>query len=399
MKQVFTDKKDNRIMKQLTIIFTLLTALLLAASCSKEELPGGESTEEAGEMQTYTFSVSADLAIEGDAEPRSPGTQAELPTRCFMQALGDSDFTSVSVGYSNGNGSFTFFVRLPSNRTYTFMFWADNNNSTIPPESLTAMPYTQGTVAFVAKVTDTPENIISNGVSLKHVVTKVSLQHNEDNTFSPKKDDALKVTLPCATTYDVSNLTATASGTYEFTYTFTEESEITGGTDLCSLYVLAPSDANDVDISFRIHHLTISDIPMPADTHITLRGDFSSKNDKWEVSEASRAEAFQSCFFNEYGKPKGELSTGAYVFYSDQSTIERFFSDILDMAKGTYLQPFNLFGHTIICFDYGTYLDFWVDYTMFMISYGVCIRQLLLLLKLPHSSKTGRTLCLNSNRL
>lgn len=187
MKQVFTDKKDNRIMKQLTIIFTLLTALLLAASCSKEELPGGESTEEAGEMQTYIFSVSADLAMEGDAETRSAGTQAELPTRCFMQALGDSDLTSVSVGDSNGNGSFTFFVRLPSNRTYTFMFWADNISDTTPPASLTAMPYTQGTVAFVAKVTDTPENIISNGVSLKHIVTKVSLRHNGDNTFSPKR--------------------------------------------------------------------------------------------------------------------------------------------------------------------------------------------------------------------
>lgn len=52
MKQVFTDKKDNWIMKQLTIIFTLPTALLLAASCSKEELPGGENTEETGQIWT-----------------------------------------------------------------------------------------------------------------------------------------------------------------------------------------------------------------------------------------------------------------------------------------------------------------------------------------------------------
>lgn len=187
------------------------------------------------------------------------------------------------------------------------MFWADNISDTTPPASLTAMPYTQGTVAFVAKVTDTPENIISNGVSLKHIVTKVSLRHNGDNTSSPKKDDALKVTLPCATTYDVSNLTATASGTYEFTHTFTEDGQITEETDLCSLYVLAPSDANDVDISFRTHQLSISGISMPADTHITLSGDFSSSNDKWEVSEASRAEAFQSCFLTKTENPKENL--------------------------------------------------------------------------------------------
>ena len=347
-------------MKQLTAIFTLLTALLLATSCSKEELPGGESTEEAGEMQTYTFSVSADLAIEGDAETRSPGTQAELPTRCFMQALGDSGLTSVSVGDSNENGSFTFFVRLPSNRTYTFMFWADNNSSTIPPESLTAMPYTQETVAFVAKVTDTPENIISNGVSLKHIVTKVSLQHNGDNPFSPKKDDVMTVTLPCATTYDVSNLTATGNGTYEFTHTFTEDSEITGESDLCSLYVLAPSDANDVNISFHNHQLSISGISMPADTHITLSGDFSSKNDKWEVSENSRAEAFQSCFFNEDGSLKGEDKEAYHLFFSDESTIERFFNDILGMDKGSYYG--SLFGHTIRISDLpGARLDMYVD--------------------------------------
>ena len=33
-------------MKQLTVIFTILTALLLTTSCSKEELPGDENTDE-----------------------------------------------------------------------------------------------------------------------------------------------------------------------------------------------------------------------------------------------------------------------------------------------------------------------------------------------------------------
>ena len=357
-------------MKQLTAIFTLLTALLLATSCSKEELPGGESTEEAGEMQTYTFSVSADLAIEGDAETRSPGTQAELPTRCFMQVLGDSDLTSVSVGDPNGNGSFTFFVRLPSNRTYTFMFWADNNSSTILPESFTAMPYTQETVAFVAKVTDTPENIISNGVSLKHVVTKVSLQHNGENTFSPKKGDVMTVTLPCATTYDVSSQTATSNGTYEFTHTFTVDSEITGGTDLCSLYVLAPSESSDVDIFFRTHQLSISGISMPANTHITLSGDFSSSNDKWEVSYASRAEVFQSCFFNDDGSLKGEAVADYHRFFSDESTIERFFNDILGSDKGSYYYG-SLFGYTIRIDDpTGICLDMNVDDNHIFIYYN-----------------------------
>ncbi len=353
-------------MKQLTAIFTLLTALLLAASCSKEELPGGEITEETGQMQTYTFSVSADLAIEGDAETRSPGTQEELPTRCFMQVLGD-DMVIPSV--PDKEGKCFFSMTLPSNTTQTFMFWADNSDRTSLTD-LTAVPYTQKTVAYAAKEVCTPEDILSKGtISLKHIVTKVSLQHNGENTFSPKKDDALKVTLPCATIYDVSNQTATGNGTYEFTHTFTENSEITGGTDLCSLYVLAPSDANDVDISFRTHQLSISDIPMPADTHITLSGDFSSNNDKWEVSEASRAEAFQSCFFNEDGSLKGEADADYHRFFSDESTIERFFNDILGRDKGFYYG--SLFGYTIRIDDLtGFCLDMNVDDNHIFIYYN-----------------------------
>lgn len=345
-------------MKQLTAIFTLLTALLFATSCSKEELPGGESTEEAGEMQTYTISVSADLAIEGDAETRSEGTEAEQPTRCFMQVLGRDYYVIPSV--PDAEGKCYFSITLPSNTTQTFMFWADNSNRTSLTD-LTAVPYTQGTVAYTAKEVCTPEEILSKGtISLKHIVAKVSLRHNGDNTFSPKKDDVMTVTLPCATTYDVSNQTATVSGTYEFTHTFTEDSEITGESDLCSLYVLAPSDANDVNISFHNHQLSISGISMPADTHITLSGDFSSKNDKWEVSEDSRAEAFQSCFFNEDGSLKGEDTEAYHYFFSDESTIERFFNDILGRDKGPYYG--SLFGHTIRISDLpGNRLDMYVD--------------------------------------
>ena len=54
-------------MKQLTVIFTILTALLLATSCSKEELPGDENTDEPGQMQTYTFTVSPSASSSGDS--------------------------------------------------------------------------------------------------------------------------------------------------------------------------------------------------------------------------------------------------------------------------------------------------------------------------------------------
>ena len=101
-------------MKQLTVIFTILTALLLATSCSKEELPGDENTDEPGQMQTYTFTVSPDLTMEGDAETRSEGTPEEMPKRCFMQIFGNNVSQDVQQSESIENGSFTFSVKLPN---------------------------------------------------------------------------------------------------------------------------------------------------------------------------------------------------------------------------------------------------------------------------------------------
>ncbi len=170
-------------MKQLTTIFILLTALLLATSCIQDELPGCESTDEPGQVQTYTFTVSADLTMEGEAETRSQRTPEEMPTRCFMQIVGN---TQVEEGVSNGNGGFTFSVQLPSNTTYTFLFWADNNNNGATPTNLNTVQYTPGTVAFAANETDTLENVINNGVMLKHIVTKITLQHNGKIRSLPK---------------------------------------------------------------------------------------------------------------------------------------------------------------------------------------------------------------------
>ena len=45
---------------------------LLAASCSQDELPGeGGDTPVTGQTQTYTFTVSPDIVMEGDARTRS----------------------------------------------------------------------------------------------------------------------------------------------------------------------------------------------------------------------------------------------------------------------------------------------------------------------------------------
>ena len=357
-------------MKHLKYIVMAFAVALLAASCSQDELlDDGGDTPITGQTQTYTFTVSPDLTMEGDTETRSEGAEDEMPTRCFMQILGNNTVSNVENGVQNENGSFTFSVLLPSNTDYTFLFWADNSSGDTPTD-LRQVQYTPGTVAFAAKKTDTPENVISNEVSLKHIVTKITLRHNGANTFSPKTNDVMTATLPCATTYNISEETASGSEAHEFIYTFSEDAQLTAATDICNFYVLVPSNANkSIGIAFHDYALTIGNISMPSDTHITLSGDFSSNNEKWELPDAVREEAFQSCFYNDNGTPEGEESLGDYLFFTDQTTVQRFFDEILGIDKSTQY-GISLFGHTITCIDYGVYMDFYVDDTLFLIYYG-----------------------------
>ena len=104
-------------MKRLEYIFIMFAAILLTTSCSKDDLLPDGSTDApvTGQTQTYTFTVSPDITMEGDARTRTAGTPEEMPTRCFMQIFGNNVNLDVQQGEPIENGSFTFSVALPSN--------------------------------------------------------------------------------------------------------------------------------------------------------------------------------------------------------------------------------------------------------------------------------------------
>ena len=79
-------------MKRLEYIFIMFAAILLTTSCSKDDLLPDGSTDApvTGQTQTYTFTVSPDITMEGDARTRTAGTPEEMPTRCFMQIFGNN---------------------------------------------------------------------------------------------------------------------------------------------------------------------------------------------------------------------------------------------------------------------------------------------------------------------
>ena len=298
-------------MKQLTVIFTILTTLLLATSCSKDELPGSESTDEPGQMQTYTFTVSPDLMMEGDAETRSAGTTEEMPTRCFMQILGNNVSSDVQKDESIENGSFTFSVELLSNTDYTFLFWADNSSGNTPTD-LRAIQYTPGTVAFTAREVNTPENVIKNGVSLKHVVTKLSLKTTEATSAS--EEESIKVTTTCATTYNVDDPSATSYSEQTATKTFDTSTGFEANNNIATFYFIPKSETQSVDVEFHLLKQTIESVPLAANTHVTLQGDLSEDNPKWGVTNEYIETKFRSYFYEDNDSPKGQYHDGFYSF-------------------------------------------------------------------------------------
>ena len=337
-------------MKHLKYIFTTFAVVILAASCSQDELPGdGGDTPVTGQTQTYTFTVSPDIVMEGDAKTRSEGTDAEKPNRCFMQVF-DNDVpvnTSIKEGAKEGD-SYTFTITLASDKSYDYCFYADNGTANITDLRDITWPNTGNVVAYAHKLSGKPGDM-ETSVTLEHIVTKITLKHIGD-PFTVATGEKFKITLPCADTYNVlSNTAFVEYGYEEFTYTFAEEKTISNGDEVCSFYTSVPIDVeNWSDITLNLHQLTqtISGIEWEINSHVTLQGDLSEDNPKWGATSEYAQDKIDFFFNNENGKPEGTESGGVYRFYlplENITDLEEVLSAIfhknvgLDLTKNDYI--------------------------------------------------------------
>ena len=307
-------------MKHLKYIFMAFVVALFATSCSQDELlEDGGDTPVTGQTQTYTFTVSPDIVMEGDAKTRSEGPDAEMPTRCFMQVF-DNDApvnTSVIEGEEN-NGSYTFTVTLASDKSYDYCFYADNGDANISDLRSIEWPTTGNVVAYAHKLSGKPEEVKAS-VTLKHIVTKITLKHI-GSPFTVAAGEAFKITFPCADTYNVlTNTASTENGYEDFTYTFTEGKSIDDEDEVCSFYTIVPSQVEDYpDITLNLHQLTqtISGIEWKINSHVTLQGDLSEDNPKWGATKEYAEKQIDRFFKDEDGNPKGDnIGDGSYGFY------------------------------------------------------------------------------------
>ena len=311
-------------MKHLKYIFMAFAVALFAASCSQDELlDDGGDTPVTGQTQTYTFTVSPDIVMEGDAKTRSEGTEEEKPTRCFMQvydAAGVTKVTDPIAGTpSNDDGDYTFKTKLFSNTEYTYLFWADNGNQDI--SNLTAVPYQAGTVAYAYSTTGTPEKVTGTTVSLKHAVAKLTLQTTTET--SAEAGEAVRVTATCASSY---NVAAPANSTFSqqtLLKTFEGPTNVAANKEVASFYFIPKDEAQSVDVEFHLLKQTIESVPLAANAHVTLQGDLSEDNPKWGATKEYAEKQIERFFYEDDGDRKGTSDDGDYYFYLPKSDIEK----------------------------------------------------------------------------
>ena len=309
-------------MKQLRYIFMAFAVALFATSCSQDELleDGGDAPV-TGQTQTYTFTVSPDIVMEGDAKTRTPtATTDDQPTRCYMQVYDAADVTKVTdpIAGTSSNDNYTFTVELASNAEYTYLFWADNGNQDI--SNLTAVPYQAGTVAYAYHTTGTPEEVTGTTVSLKHAVTKLTLQTTTET--SAEAGEAVRVTATCASSY---NVAAPANSTFSqqtLVKTFEGPTNVAANKEVASFYFISKDEAQSVDVEFHLLKQTIESVPLAANTHVYLQGDLSEDNPKWGATSKYVEKQIDFFFKDENGMSEGTTEGGVDRFYLPEGNIK-----------------------------------------------------------------------------
>lgn len=296
---------------------------LFATSCSQDELleDGGDAPV-TGQTQTYTFTVSPDIVMEGDARTRTPtATTDDQPTRCYMQVYDAAGVTKVTdpIEGTSSNDNYTFTVELASKAEYTYLFWADNGNQDI--SNLTAVPYQAGTVAYAYHTTGTPEEVTGTTVSLKHAVTKLTLQTTTET--SVKADEVVRVTASCASSYNVAAPASSTFSSQTAEKVFDAATDFTGeNPEVASFYFIPRDEEQDVDVEFHLLKQTIESVPLAANTHVYLRGDLSEDNPKWGATSKYVEKQIDFFFKNENGMSEGTTEGGVDRFYLPEGNIK-----------------------------------------------------------------------------
>ena len=259
--------------------FLMLAAAALLASCSQDDaLQSTANTNEGLKPMTITASLPTD-----GMQTRAAGDEAA--TRCYVQILDGNGFpleddNSVVKEMTPGtDGSFTTMVYLKEGATYDFLFWADTEAAgTAAPKDLKAVDYTNGqTIAWAGNDLDKAWSTEGIDVTLSHVVSRVTVM--TDSKFEASDAWPLTVTVPTVyNKYNVAEGKVVAVTTVANGYTFKAANRTyNNGDEVGHFYVLGDGNTQKLGLHYdgplENPAIEINDVPVSANTHITLKGD------------------------------------------------------------------------------------------------------------------------------
>ncbi len=261
---------------------------LLLASCSKDDGFTNSPAGNDGGTVDVTFTATVDYSIRtaggaAEASTRATANEDDDPTRFYAQAVKKDDETKTEMvqGESVADGKYSFNITgLEPDAEYDFLFWADNGEEAV--SDLTAVPYTAGTIAFAAKETGTYDKVTTD-ITLKHVVAKVTLKSTTDVTMA--YGNIVSLSTQCASKYNVQTLSA--STFMAQTASKDEVQSITADEEVLTTYFIPNPDEQTVTIGAHSMTMTLADIPLAANTHVTLQGDLSTGNSEWRNPPAA----------------------------------------------------------------------------------------------------------------
>ena len=175
--------------------------------------------------------------------------------------------------------SFTTTVYLNGSETYDFLFWADteetNDDKSNAPKDLRAVEYTNGkTIAWAGNDLDKMWNADGVSVTLSHVVSRVTVMTKSNFEVS----DAWPLTVTVPTVYSTYNVeTKKVTGQAEGYMFKADPDNYVAETEVTHFYVLGDGSTQKLGLHYEgpleNPAIEINDVPVLANTHITLTGD------------------------------------------------------------------------------------------------------------------------------
>ena len=255
----------------------MLAAAVLLASCSQDEV-----MTDTGPDGLVPVTLSA--AVGDGVQTRIVSADEDDDLRyCYAQVCDENGqnlegYAQLIPLEKGDGGKYTGNIYLKPQKTYVFLFWADNS-SMYTPSDLHKVLYQKGCIAFADRVEQTISfNDPTVDATLQHVVSKVTLK-TTTNVSEIKK---IAVTVPTTyTTYNVNGYdgnTAFGGETENEVFSPVQApfNHVTGtpeGAEVFSFYALVDGTNQDLTLANGTNSQQVTSVPLAPNMHTTLVGD------------------------------------------------------------------------------------------------------------------------------